>query len=85
MSYQLPIRGPTEPLHPYDQSAPQPQTQPPVTGKAEQLKTTVNPLTRRRFLTFCGVVGATGLAAGVRPGAVVGSSFGGGQDAARSR
>lgn len=65
MSYQLPIPGPTEPLHPYDQSAPQPQAQPPVTGKAEQLKTTVNPLTRRRFLTFCGVVGAAGIAAGV--------------------
>jgi hypothetical protein len=65
MSYQLPIPGPTEPLHPYDQSAPQPQAQPPVAGKAEQLKTTVSPLTRRRFFTFCGVVGATGIAAGV--------------------
>jgi uncharacterized protein (DUF1501 family) len=65
MSYQLPIPGPTEPLHPYDQSAPQPEVQPTVTGKAEQLKTTISPVTRRRFLTFCGVVGAAGIAAGV--------------------
>jgi uncharacterized protein (DUF1501 family) len=30
----------------------------------ERLKTTVSPVTRRRFLTFCGVVGAAGIAAG---------------------
>ncbi len=29
-----------------------------------QLTTTVNPVTRRRFLTFCGVVGAAGIAGG---------------------
>ena len=29
-----------------------------------QLTTTVNPVTRRRFLTFCGVVGAAAIAAG---------------------
>jgi uncharacterized protein (DUF1501 family) len=34
----------------------------PRTGR---LKTIVSPLTRRRFLTFCGVVGAAGIAAGV--------------------
>jgi uncharacterized protein (DUF1501 family) len=30
----------------------------------ERLKTTVSPVTRRRFLIFCGVVGAAGIAAG---------------------
>ena len=33
-------------------------------GKAGRLQTTVSPLTRRRFLAFCGVVGAAGIAAG---------------------
>jgi len=37
---------------------------PRATGKSERLKTTVSPVTRRRFLTFCGVVGAAGIAAG---------------------
>jgi uncharacterized protein (DUF1501 family) len=60
MSYD-PIPGPPGP-YPYEQPLVQPP--PPVIGKAEKLKTTVSPVTRRRFLTFCGVVGAAGIAAG---------------------
>jgi uncharacterized protein (DUF1501 family) len=72
-----PIPGPPGPPMPWHQPppGPSPGTGPePVEGhepakspaitKSEQLKTTVSPVTRRRFLTFCGVVGAAGIAAG---------------------
>jgi uncharacterized protein (DUF1501 family) len=62
MSYN-PIPGPPGP-DPYAPPVVQPPPQAPVTAKAAGLKTTVSPVTRRRFLTFCGVVGAAGIAAG---------------------
>ena len=47
-----PVEGPTQP---------QP---PPIGTSKERLKRTVSPITRRRFLTFCGVAGAAGIAVG---------------------
>ncbi len=58
-----PIPGPPGP-DPYSQPPPQPQLPPPPMETARQLKRTVSPVTRRRFLTFCGVVGTAGIAAG---------------------
>ena len=58
-----PIPGPPGP-DPYGQPPPQPQLLPPPMETAGELKRTLSPVTRRRFLTFCGVVGTAGIAAG---------------------
>jgi uncharacterized protein (DUF1501 family) len=64
MSYELPFLGASEPDPRGQPAPPQPPAEPPANGKSEHLKTTVSPVTRRRFLTFCGVAGAAGIAVG---------------------